>query len=995
MRGFFSIRRKRIVAFFLVLMLLASGFTVSAAGNGTSSDRQTIQEQSAAGSSEMEDSGTEPQSAVTQPAGNEEDTEEKTTKDNTKDNGDTKVVSVLSVDELAEETVISSDEETGIEQLANIIPDRNFRTEVWRSLSVAGQLGDPDDPQYEGLEGDELYKAVLGNFTGKVYASGYVKRIEYTASFQYVTPIGLQTYYFPGAGDGPCTDRQEAAKNLETAINFCVSEGYEIKEDSITIIGEVNVTEDLKPDDQLIEDITGVEYLRKAESIDFSNNTITSLMPLDRAKIADRFCGGSSIEAQKWFGDVARNTTFTFVGNPIVEFPTHMPGRILIDPLFNVEPVLFVREPVILLRNWDENLPLTVNIDMPEIKIGNDVIQFFGESLDIINNPQNPNTFGETLTAEYEPGDSGERTGGSKSGKIVVSGIYHSGEASFSIGTESEGSGGGQETDTIVRWNGVDSNDSVAPVACGVTVELHQQVRVLYEILPGEPDGSVEISFNKFELGTEHIVAGASYRLFRMETGEDGPVYSDNDKVIIRDEDGYAVNQDGEIIAIPIDNEGDQSEYVTDENGSFTCNARLEAGTYCFIETAAPAGYEVDTTPVMFTVGDTDTVKINGGNCITDVVLAGMPAESDNNTYQLYEYKILNNGISGWGLYDGDDNLSFSPDQNGKIKIEGLLDGTYQLRPVLAQSDAEIIEFQITDGKASVTKGENISADSEYRTYFDRYSDPVSIILPQLGEDQFLDSLIIEWRKADNSGIEQQIFTVGEDFKVGGTDYINASAADVVKAAQDFININKGNAEEAGFIQGQLTVSPVYKYKPEKPLQAEDPAKVQFSFVKTDGDPGKSLSGAEFTLYKADENWQWSEDVVYKTAVSAEQTGLVDFGYLDSGNYIMKETAPPPGYAALPGYWKITADAWAQEGEPKLTFTYVREDKTETKVSEDTIIPKDIYGNRYYIPNYPVDSLPSMGGNGTRIFTVFGLVFTGAALILFTCARRYKKIKGV
>ena len=50
-------------------------------------------------------------------------------------------------------------------------------------------------------------------------------------------------------------------------------------------------------------------------------------------------------------------------------------------------------------------------------------------------------------------------------------------------------------------------------------------------------------------------------------------------------------------------------------------------------------------------------------------------------------------------MYDGDDNLSFSPDQNGKIKIEGLLDGTYQLRPVLAQSDAEIIEFQITDGK--------------------------------------------------------------------------------------------------------------------------------------------------------------------------------------------------------------------------------------------------------------------------------------------------------
>ena len=200
-----------------------------------------------------------------------------------------------------------------------------------------------------------------------------------------------------------------------------------------------------------------------------------------------------------------------------------------------------------------------------------------------------------------------------------------------------------------------------------------------------------------------------------------------------------------------------------------------------------------------------------------------------------------------------------------------------------------------------------------------------------------------------------------------------------------------------------MTITPVYKYKPSEPLTTEDPAKVQFSFVKTDGDPSdteyKGLAGAEFTLYYADDNWEWSEDAdgVYKTARAAEETGVVSFGDLDSGNYIMKETDPPEGYAALPGYWKVTANAWAAESDQKLIFKYVREDgtDTDTDVSEDNLIPDDAYGNNYYIPNYPMYELPSMGGGGTRIFTFFGLLLTGTAIILFVCARRNKKLKGV
>lgn len=911
------------------------------------------------------------------------DSEDNTSEEESEEAGDTEVVSVFGVDELAEDTVISSDEAEGIAQLANLIPDINFRTEVWRSMSAAGQLGDPEDPQYDGLEGDELYQAVLGNFTGQVYASGYVKEIRYKYSFQYRYPGDSE--WSTDYSDYRYTTYEDALEEMQNEIEYR-EERYEVNRESAVIMSQITVTEERKPDDQLIKDITGVVYLRKAERLDFTDNKITSLLPLDRKPIADEFCNGNIEEVRRWFGEPSRNTIFTFVGNPLTDFPAYMPGRIDIDPPFSRVPVSFEKKPVIIVKDPDEGLPLDITVDMPEIRLDGQPIQFHAPDLN----------WTQTLTegqfaAVYVPDDSGRNTGDRTGGIISATGISHSGEVTFSIGTM-----GTDMQKTQVFWDSAtEGTDSLAPASCGITVAVQQQVRVLYEVLPGEPDRTVEISFNKYELGITKAVAGAEYHLFEMEMDGENPVYDEErDEVTIR-EDGCAVNQEGEIIARPINEYGIQSEYITDENGGFTCNADLGTGTYCFIETESPEGYELNTDPVMFTVETSDTVQISGGDRLTKVELSGIAEE----TYQLYERETSDDSGT-WNLYNNDDELSFSPDEEGVIKIEGLEDGSYQLRPLLSSSEGNNIEFEVTGGAVSVISG-GILAKAESGTYIDRYSDPISITLPQLAEDQQLDSLTIEWYKADDSGVEQQSFKVGETFKVGDVTYENATAEEVVEATQEFINLNKGTADEVGKIQGQVTITPVYKYKPSEPLKAEDPAKVQFSFVKTEGDPSdtgyKGLAGAEFTLYYADEDWRWSEDAegVYKTARAEEEKGVVSFGDLDSGNYIMKETDPPEGYAALPGYWKITADAWTTENEQKLIFTYVREDENETAVSEDDLIPDDIYGNNYYIPNYPVEDLPSMGGGGTRIFTVFGLLFTGTAIILFVCARKNKKLKGV
>ena len=906
--------------------------------------------------------------------------EDSTSEEKSEEAGDTEEVSVFDVNELAEDTVISSNESEGIKQLKNIIPDINFRTEVWRSMSVAGQLGDLEDSQYEGLEGDELYKAVLGNFTGQVYASGYVKEIRYKYSFQYWNPEYSE--WTTEDSDYRYTTYEDALERMQSEIGYREAGGFDVNRESAVIMSQITVTEERKSDDQLIEDITGVEYLRKAERIDFTDNKITSLMPLDLESIQHRFCNGSFDKARYWFGDVARNTVFTFAGNPITEFPERMPGRINIDPLFSHVPVSFEKKPVIIVKDPDEGLPLGITVDMPEIRLDGQPIQFHAPDL----------RWTQTLTegqfdAVYVPDDSGRNTGDRNGGIISATGISHSGEVTFVIGTEVPE--GGAESRVMVRWDSVtEGTDSIAPTACGITVAVQQQVRVVYEVIPGEPGGTVEIGFNKYELGTKEAVAGAEYHLFEMEMDGEDPVYSEGDEVTIR-EDGCAVNQDRKIIARPINEDGIQSKYITDKNGGFTCNADLGTGTYCFIERKSPNGYELNTDPVMFTVETSDTVQISGGDRLTKVELSRIAEE----TYQLYERETSDDSGT-WNLYNNDDELSFSPDEEGVIKIEGLEDGSYQLRPLLTSSEGNNIEFKVTGGAVSVTS-EGISAKAESATYIDRYSDPISITLPQLAEDQQLDSLTI------NSGVDQQSFKVGETFEVGDETYENATAEEVIEATQEFVNINKGTADEVGSIQGQVTITPVYKYKPSEPLTTEDPAKVQFSFVKTDGDPSdteyKGLAGAEFTLYYADDNWEWTEDAdgVCNTT-QADAGGVVSFGDLDSGNYIMKETDVPDGYAALPGYWKITANAWAAESDQKLIFKYVREDGTDdTDVSEDNLIPADAYGNNYYIPNYPVEDLPSMGGGGTRIFTFFGLLLTGTAIILFVCARRNKKLKGV
>lgn len=889
------------------------------------------------------------------------------------------VVSVFRMAELEdasrEDTCISLDEETAMRQLETLIPDINFRREVYRSLRVAGQLGtygDEAHPEYGELTGEELYKAVLQNFTGEIYASGYEKEMGYIYEFRYKKSadgewISMQSSEYFDSREDASLEMQKMMEVYETALN------YTVDEESASVSSIVNITDERKPEEELITDITGIIWLRHAEKIDVSHNRITSLMPMDINSLDEDILGSGEFTdledaRQKWFGEPFRNVEFNFSKNPIDDFPNYMLGRITVNPTFATGDTQYDRNPFLAVKQSDGvTWPRDFVFDMPLIRLGGIPIKYTNTDADGIE------SLGDNAGFVYSEGDE------NSSGFITLQNVEKTGKvyfnASIQMGT------GGELEENQVKWYTTAENvpsgggkENINTSASTVSVRVFQALRVLYSIVPEPAVTKMSVSFEKTELNSEGTpVAGAGYTLFKMKTDADGNlIYNkDTDTVTItgdpESESSIAYNQDQEMIAESLSDELCE----TDENGKFTIEKELSPGWYCFIETAAPEDYELDTTPLMFEVGSAD-VEISGGTILTDLVFKN-PFEEGSLSYQLYQQQ----DDGGFKLYNNDTGRYYETDDTGSFRINGLPDGVYQLREVPGEDStgSEPIKFTVSGDSSEVEENDGQAEISFEKSLYTDSEAPVEINLTPDRKDMQLQSVTVFWY--DSEGKERSTI-----FHASGT-------SDPVADAEAFIN-----GDHTG-VYGPLGVQPVYLQTGE--LKAEDPKKVSFSFTKTDGDPSggtyKGLVGAEFTLYRADKIEDCTEENRYDTAVSDEETGIVSFGNLDSGQYIMKETKTPDGYASLPGYWKVTADAKSESDERKLGFVYVRQDGYEVSVSQSDMIPEDAYGNHYYIPNQPVSDLPTMGGPGNRTFMFGGILLMGAACILCGFAVRNKKIK--
>ncbi|WP_158524068.1 MSCRAMM family protein, partial [Clostridium perfringens] len=148
-----------------------------------------------------------------------------------------------------------------------------------------------------------------------------------------------------------------------------------------------------------------------------------------------------------------------------------------------------------------------------------------------------------------------------------------------------------------------------------------------------------------------------------------------------------------------------KTNLTTDENGQIVLND-LAPGDYQFVEIEAPNGYELDKTPVKFTVvvGQTETVNIEKVNTASlgGVVLTKKDSQNGN---------VLQGAIFNLQDQNGQNiRTNLTTDENGQIVLNDLAPGDYQFVEIEAPNGYELdktpVKFTIVVGQREAIKVE-------------------------------------------------------------------------------------------------------------------------------------------------------------------------------------------------------------------------------------------------------------------------------------------------
>ncbi|MET1248538.1 SpaA isopeptide-forming pilin-related protein [Sporolactobacillus sp. STCC-11] len=169
------------------------------------------------------------------------------------------------------------------------------------------------------------------------------------------------------------------------------------------------------------------------------------------------------------------------------------------------------------------------------------------------------------------------------------------------------------------------------------------------------------------------------------------------------------VDSNGDVVTKDANGNKLKDIWTTDEHGQFTVN-NLSAGDYQFIETKAPANYDLDTTPIPFKVTRTDhkAIEITATNKLTpgDVKLTKMDTNDKNAVLQGAEFKLQDSkGNPVTKDSNGNDLPAiWTTDEHGEFIVKGLAPGDYQFIEVKApqgyQLDGTPIPFSVAKGQA-------------------------------------------------------------------------------------------------------------------------------------------------------------------------------------------------------------------------------------------------------------------------------------------------------
>ena len=701
-----------------------------------------------------------------------------------------------------------------------------------------------------------------------------------------------------------------------------------------------------KPENELIKSIEGIEWLRKAGMIDLENNAISDLSPLSINYL-------ESLGSAEGLTDIDEGKKWF--------------GEQLRNTHLNISLNPVRKYPVILIKpedNSDENIK-NINLSIPYIERG-------GLRIEILKDQdatmiQSTNIDGayldyDKLTDEIFP----------------VRNVSSSGYVRCGLGT-----------DNVLWYYGTAENAETDMSTIGsssMKFLINHMIRIYVKVKP-EP-AETKLTLTKTVAGTDEgrfrPVKDAKFKLYKA----------------VRDEEGNFVK--GELYQ--------PDEYITDEEGKINFSTEIPNGDYCFAETEAPEGFELNSDPVFFSVGGGE-MEITGGEQTVTPTEGESTSAGENSTYidryspdvnikvtpgtgmvldqiivTYFDRKTQKNTGKTFTNETGEaakNAAEFINKGKGDEKEAGVIDGTVTVQPIYrlkanltVGNDREKTDFvfkKVSAEDQTVMEGVRfkLTCNHKHDKKCKGLISPESCTHAHNDKTGFVDEQGCTWSaeevsKADGivkfSELVSGEYILSEEATLDGFILPEGTWTVTVDAHKDEVKVEKTEKDDSTVPQFE---------KKDGILQVENEPTVPFSFIKVDEKTGNELAGAEFTLYQGDENDADKWSIVGGPVVSSEE-GIVDFGRLKQGEYFLKETKAPKGYLKPTGYWKVTI-AVTDDASKKVTF--------EARGDVPAISGNHIEG--FKVSNRETSLLPKMGGNGTKIFVFSGFMIICCSLVLY------------
>ncbi|MGE8203756.1 SpaA isopeptide-forming pilin-related protein [Heyndrickxia sp. NPDC080065] len=361
-------------------------------------------------------------------------------------------------------------------------------------------------------------------------------------------------------------------------------------------------------------------------------------------------------------------------------------------------------------------------------------------------------------------------------------------------------------------------------------------------------------------------------------------VDKDNEEITLEDAEFKLLTKNGVLVIDKLTTDKDGKIFVRD----------LRPGDYQLIETKAPFGYVLDTTPIPFTIemDQTEVIKLTAKNVLMTGSFELTKVDEDNATITLEgaEFKLLTKD----GVLIRE---TLTTDKDGKIFVSDLKPGDYQLIETKAPNDYEInktpIEFTIEKGvEKTVTRT------------FENSLIPGNVILTKIHKNNpsvTLKGALFKLEKQDGTLIKDNLETDDqgqikvENLKPGDYQFIETKApfGYTLNSTPLKFTIERSQTKplEISFENEIIYYPPV------------DP-KGSVELTKVDKDqPLLGLENAVFTL--KDQN-----GTIIKEGLTTDKQGKLTIDQLKPGTYQLIETKAPFGYVL---------------DEKPITFTIINE----------------------------------------------------------------------